>query len=137
MREGLGRALSSMRAAKLQTIVWTSRKDEAARFYSDVLGLTLKGESHGALVYDVTGAELRVSPVPSTTPSPHTVLGFSVEDLAEVVSTLAARGVLFERFPAFRHDENGVWVAPDGAKVAWFRDPDGNLLSAVQYAAKS
>jgi catechol 2,3-dioxygenase-like lactoylglutathione lyase family enzyme len=121
-------------SARLQTIIWTARKTEAARFYGDVLGLRLVGESHGALVYDVGGAELRVSPVPSTNPSPHTVAGFAVTDADAVMAGLAARGLEPERFSGFRHEANGVWQAPDGTRVGWFRDPDGNLLSIVQYA---
>ena len=120
--------------AKLQTLIWTSQSSEAEKFYSDVLGLPFKGMSHGALVYDVGGGDLRVSPVPETAPSAHTVAGFAVDDVAGAVRLLAARGVRFERFPGFRQDDNGVWTAPDGARVAWLRDPDGNLLSIVQYA---
>jgi catechol 2,3-dioxygenase-like lactoylglutathione lyase family enzyme len=121
-------------SARLQTIVWTSDKTRAAGFYGGVLGLTLKGESHGALVYDVGGGELRVSPVPTTAPSPHTVLGFAVADAETVASALADKGVTFERFSGFRHDARGIWRAPDGSRVVWLRDPDGNLLSVVQYA---
>ena len=121
-------------SARLQTIVWTSDKARAAGFYGGVLGLALKGESHGALVYEVGGGELRVSPVPTTEPSPHTVLGFAVDDVDAVASALAGKGVAFERFAGFEHDARGVWRAPDGARVAWLRDPDGNLLSVVQYA---
>jgi catechol 2,3-dioxygenase-like lactoylglutathione lyase family enzyme len=120
--------------ARLQTIVWTSDTARAARFYGEVLGLNLKGESHGALVYDVGGGELRVSPVPTTEPSPHTVLGFAVTDVEAVAVALGQKGVATERFPRFQHDARGVWRAPDGSRVVWFRDPDGNLLSAVQYA---
>ena len=109
-------------SSKLQTIILTSRIDEAEQFYGGVLGLPLKGKSHGALVYNVGGGELRVSPVPSTQPSIHTVLGFAVSDLDAVVTALSLRGV------------QGVLVTPEGARVAWFRDPDGNLLSIVQYA---
>ena len=121
-------------SSKLQTIIWTSRVDEAEQFYSGALGLRFKGKSHGALVYDVGGGDLRVSPVPSTQPSIHTVLGFSVSNLSTVVTALNERGVKIETFPGFPHDGAGVLVTPDGAKVAWFRDPDGNLLSVVQYA---
>jgi catechol 2,3-dioxygenase-like lactoylglutathione lyase family enzyme len=120
--------------AQLQTIVWTSRIPEAEKFYSEVLGLPLKTKSHGALVYSVGGSDLRVSPVPATQPSAHTVLGFAVADIRTAVYTLAARGVILERFAAFPHDPQGVLTTPDGAQVAWFRDPDGNLLSIVQYA---
>jgi predicted enzyme related to lactoylglutathione lyase len=121
-------------SARLQTIVWTLNKAAAAEFYGGVLGLPLKGESHGALVYDVGGGELRVSPVQTTEPSPHTVLGFAVLDIDAVASALAERGVTFKRFPGFHHDERGVWRAPDGSRVLWLRDPDSNLLSVVQYA---
>ena len=120
--------------AQLQTIVWTARISEAEKFYSEVLGLPMKARSHGALVYSVGGGDLRVSPVPATQPSAHTVLGFAVSDIRTVVDRLAARGVVFERFAAFPHDPLGVIKTPEGAQVAWFRDPDGNLLSIVQYA---
>jgi catechol 2,3-dioxygenase-like lactoylglutathione lyase family enzyme len=121
-------------SSTLQTIVWTSRIAEAEKFYSGVLGLPLQGKSHGALVYDVGGSDLRVSPVPATQPSAHTVVGFGVTNLRAVVKLLTDRGVSFERFAGLSHDSAGILTTPDGAKVAWFRDPDGNLLSVVQYA---
>jgi len=119
--------------SRLQTIICTSRPKEAERFYSEVLGLSLKGRSLGALVYDVQGSALRVSPVPSSRPSEHTVVGFAVSDLRDVMAALGQRGVAWERFPNFPQDAEGVLRAPDGSQVAWFRDPDGNLLSIVQY----
>ncbi|HEY2463260.1 MAG TPA: VOC family protein [Steroidobacteraceae bacterium] len=121
-------------SATLQTIVWTSRIAEAEQFYTGVLGLTLNGKSYGALVYDVGGSELRVSPVPATQPSVHTVLGFAVPNLRAIAELLMQRGVLFEHIAGLTHDSMGIVTTPDGAKVAWFRDPDGNLLSVVQYA---
>jgi catechol 2,3-dioxygenase-like lactoylglutathione lyase family enzyme len=121
-------------SSKLQTIVWTSRPDAAEQFYSNVLGLPLRGRSDGALLYDVGGGELRVSPVPATQPSAHTVLGFGVPDLDAVRTALTARGIRWERFPGLPQDAAGVLRTPAGARVAWFRDPDGNLLSIVQYA---
>ncbi len=119
--------------ARLQTIVWTADTARAQPFYEEILGLTLKGRSHGALVFDVGGSDLRVSPVPETSPSAHTVLGFEVPDVEAVAKALAAKNITAERFTGFAHDALGVWTAPDGTKVVWFRDPDGNLLSAVQY----
>ncbi len=120
--------------AKLQTIICTARMNDAAQFYETVLGLRCLATSHGARVYDVGGAELRLSPVPSVQPSGHTVVGFAVPDLAGVLASLETHGVSFERFPGFPHDVRGVVTLPDGTRVAWFRDPDGNLLSVVQYA---
>lgn len=121
-------------SSKLQTIVWTSRLPEAEQFYSHLLGLTPKGRSDGALVYDVNGGDLRVSPIPRTEPTVHTVLGFAVSDLSATMAALKERGLEWERFPGMPHDATGVLRTPDGAKVVWFRDPDGNLLSIVQYA---
>jgi len=130
----LGASLIMLASAKLQTIILTAHRSEAEEFYGNVLGLSVKGRSQGAVVYDVGGADLRVSPVPSTHPSAHTVLGFAVSDLNAVVAVLNTRGVIWERFPGFVHDVSGVVVTPDGAKVVWFRDPDGNLLSIVENA---
>ena len=127
-------AVGTLASSKLQTIVWTSRMAEAEDFYGQVLGLPLKGKSHGAAVYDVGGSDLRLSPVPSTQPSAHTVVGFSVVDIAATVAMLTKRGVSLERIAGLPQDSVGILRTPDGAKVAWFRDLDGNLLSIVQYA---
>jgi len=120
--------------SRLQTIIWTSGIAEAERFYTDVLELPLRGKSDGALVYNVNGSDLRVSPVLSTQPTAHTVAGFAVDDLDPVLTELGRRGITWERFSGLPHDERGIVVTPDGAKVVWFRDPDGNLLSIVQFS---
>ncbi len=121
--------------SKLQSIIWTSRIAEAETFYRDVLGLTLRTKSDGALVFDVSGGDLRVAPVPSTSRGEHTVMGFAVGDVDAAIASLGARGVVFERFAGFPHAANGTVMTPGGAKVAWFRDPDGNILSVVQFPA--
>lgn len=125
--------MATLQNAKLQTIVWTADVAQAAAFYSDVLGLRQTGMSHGAAVFDVGGQELRVSPVPETSPTEHTVVGFAVEDLASVVRDLNAKGLDMERLDGFSHDDKGILKTPEGAAVAWIRDPDGNLMSLVQY----
>jgi catechol 2,3-dioxygenase-like lactoylglutathione lyase family enzyme len=107
---------------------------EAEQFYTGVLELPLRQKSDGALVYDVNGSDLRVSPVPSTQSTAHTVAGFAVDCLDPIVTELSRRGVTWERFSGVPHDERGIVVTRDGAKVAWFRDPDGNLLSIVQFS---
>ncbi len=121
--------------ARLQTLILTDRIDEAERFYRDRLGLELREKSDGALVFDVGGGDLRVSPVPQTNPSEHTVAGFAVDDVDATVAALGSRGIVFERFDGFTHEDSGVLTTPYGARVAWFRDPDGNLLSVVQFGA--
>lgn len=120
--------------AKLQTIVCTTNVEAAEQFYRGVLGLTLKARSEGAAVFDVGGGDLRLSPVPRLDPSAHTIVGFAVSDIGAVMASLTERGVQWERFPGFSQDENGVLGTPGGARVAWLRDPDRNLISIVQYA---
>ena len=124
-------------SSKLQAIICTTRVHQAETFYSDILGLPLRTRSLGTLIYDVGGTALRVSPVQSNRPSDHTVLGFAVADIDSIIQSLQERGVRLERFPVFPHDEVGVVRTPDGSRVAWFRDPDGNLLSVVQYSESS
>lgn len=120
--------------SRLQSIICTSRMAEAEAFYRDVLGLPEKGMSDGAVVFDVGGADLRLSPVPSTRPSEHTVMGFSVPDVDRAIEWLNQKGIAMERFDHLPHETSGAFVTPEGSRVAWFRDPDRNLLSVVQFA---
>ena len=122
--------------AKPVILLPTVRKQEAQTFFQDVLGLTFKGDDGFALVFDAGGNMLRVTPVKEFTPHEFSVLGWEVADIVESVSRLADRGVHFERydFPWMEQDEHAIWTAPDGTKVAWFKDPDGNLLSVSQHS---
>lgn len=119
--------------SRLQTIVLTSRITEAERFYTDVLGLQLRRHSNGNLVYDVGGSDLTIGRAASIQPSEHTVIGFAVDDLDAEMTELAKRGITWERFEGFHHDERGVVMTPDGDRVVWFRDSDGNAISIVQF----
>lgn len=118
--------------SNIVSIIGTMRADAARQFYADTLGLKFVRDDGFAFVFDAGGRELRVSRVPAVVPSAYAVLGFQVADIAAVVDGLIAKGVKFERFGFFQQDARGVWKAPDGAQVAWFRDPDGNMLSVVQ-----
>jgi hypothetical protein len=66
-------------------------------------------------------------------PAPFTILGWQVPDIEKIVEALYAKGVLFERFGFFEQDKLGIWTAPTGDRVAWFKDPDGNVLSVSQH----
>src|SRR5207245_2700468 len=107
----------------------TSDAAGGRRFYEDVLGLALISDEPFALIFDAHGSLLRVQKVDAVTPVPYTVLGWSTRDIEADVRALIAKGVTFERYDGMAQDEAGIWTAPDGAKVAWFKDPDGNLLS--------
>ena len=117
-------------------LIPTLQKDKAKAFYQDTLGLTFKVDDGFALVFETGGNMLRITSVQEFTPHQFAVLGWETEDIASVIKSLAAKGVEFERydFPWMSQDELGVWTAPDGTKVAWFKDPDGNLLSLTQLA---
>lgn len=108
----------------------------AAKFYGDTLGLRRRYEDDFALVFDANGVELRLQKVKELTPPGFTVLGWQVRDVDVVLDALARAGVRTERYPWLTQDARGVWRAPSGARVAWFKDPDGNLLSVAQYAVE-
>ena len=107
---------------------------KARAFYEGVLGLKILSQDMFAVLAEAGGVHVRISRAPIVVPQPFTVLGFDIEDMDAVVSGLSARGVTFERYPFFgdAQDARGVWSAPGGTLVAWFKDPDGNLLSLSQ-----
>jgi len=102
-------------------------------FYGDIIGLALKADDGFALVFDCNGTMLRVSKVQKATVAPYTVLGWSVRDIRGKIQELGKKGGVFERFQGFPQDDLGAWTAPDGTKVAWFKDPEGNLLSLTEF----
>ena len=106
--------------------------DRSRRFYEDVLGLAFVSDDPFALVFKTDDRVLRLAKVDSMTPAPYTALGWQVTDIYSAVDNLLAKGVDFQTFPGMAQDERGVWHSPSGAKVAWFRDPDGNGLSLTQ-----
>ena len=114
--------------------VATTDAERARTFYRDTLGLKLASdELPFALVFDAGGIMLRVTLVREIKPAPYTVLGWHVPDAAAAARRLAAAGVRLQRYEGLNQDELGIWHAPSGAQVAWFRDPDGNTLSITQF----
>jgi catechol 2,3-dioxygenase-like lactoylglutathione lyase family enzyme len=127
----MGRMLSQQ---PLVAFVGVSDPAKAKAFYQGVLGLRLVLEQLPfALVFDARGVQLRVSIVPKVVVAGYTVLGWEAADLRAEVTALVAAGVEFARFPGLEQDDLGIWTAPGGTGVAWFRDPDGNVLSLSQH----
>jgi len=115
----------------------TRSPKKARPFYEKTLGLRFVSDDQFALVFDANAVMLRVvdvSGVPGFKPAPFTILGWSVGDIARTVENLHERGVKFERYEGMQQDMLGVWSSPSGAKVAWFKDPDGNVLSVSAHA---
>jgi catechol 2,3-dioxygenase-like lactoylglutathione lyase family enzyme len=108
--------------------------DRSRVFYETVLGLPVLDQSPYACVLQSGGTMLRVTKVEQLTVQPFTVLGWGVQDIHETIADLATRGVAFVRFEGMGQDADGIWAAPGGDLIAWFRDPDGNMLSLTQFA---
>jgi catechol 2,3-dioxygenase-like lactoylglutathione lyase family enzyme len=102
----------------------------AKAFYGDTLGLRLVSEEPPfALVFEANGIMLRLVMARELPAAHGTVLGWQVPDIDAAIRELQEAGVRFERFAHMKQDELGIWTTPTGAKVAWFKDPDGNVLS--------
>ncbi len=120
----------------LVTLIGTARAAEARAFYEGTLGLRVVADDPFAIVCDANGVQLRISKMEQLTPQPFAVLGWAVSDIEQTVDALAARGVAFERYEGMQQDARGIWTVPGAmARVAWFKDPDGNTLSLTEAPA--
>jgi len=114
----------------------TINPEKARAFYEGVLGLRLiADEQPFALVFDANGIMLRVTTVHDLKPQQFTILGWRVADIESTTDRRAAAGVEFLRFPGMNDgDPHGIWNSPSGARIAWFKDPDGNVLSVTEFS---
>ena len=119
---------------KIMAFAATRDADAAKAFYADKLGLEFLSDDGFAVVFNANGVTLRIQRVKEVAGAQYTVLGWEVSDIAAKVKELTAAGVKFERYGFPDQDEMGIWTAPGGAaRVAWFKDPDGNTLSLSQH----
>ncbi|UAK23486.1 VOC family protein [Sphingomonas nostoxanthinifaciens] len=127
--------MAPLQHAKAMTFVVTADRARAKAFYADVLGFPPVHEDQFACVFDLNGTALRLSEAEAFRPQPHTVLGWQVGDIVATIEELRAKGVVFTIYDGFGQDVLGIWSPPGGdTKVAWFQDPDGNVLSVAQFA---
>ena len=128
-------AKSILGGSKLVAFAATTDAVKARAFYEDVLGLRLVEDAKPfAQVFDANGTMLRVTTVHEHHPAAFTVLGWEVESIESTVEQLTAAGVVFQRYPGLNDsDPLGIWTSPSGARIAWFQDPDGNVLSVTQF----
>jgi len=110
----------------------TTNAAHARAFYVDTLKLDFISEDQIAIVVRANGNDIRIARVEKHTPAPFTILGWKVPDIEQAVKALSASGVVFEKYP-FVQDPSGIWSSPAGAKIAWFKDPDNNVLSISQH----
>jgi catechol 2,3-dioxygenase-like lactoylglutathione lyase family enzyme len=126
-------ARSRLGSRKLVAFVATAAPAKAKKFYRDTLGLRLVDDNPFALVFDAHGTMLRVTRVEKVVLAGYTVLGWQVPDIVDMVTRLKKAGVRFQRYDGMGQDKLGIWQSPSGAKVAWFKDPDGNTLSVTEH----
>ena len=121
-------------SAKPICFIITRDRAAAKAFYTGVLGFPLTQEDGFAAVFDLHGTMLRISTVPDHAAQAHTVLGWEVADISATVENLTAKGVVFNIYDGFGQDASGIWSAPGSTnRIAWFKDPDGNVLSLTQF----
>jgi len=117
----------------LIAFVATANSERSRTFYQRTLGLQLVSDDAFALVFDANGTMIRVQKVGAFQPQPFTALGFRVDDIHAVVAALKLKQIDCERFPGMDQDAQGIWASPSGARIAWFKDPDGNVLSITEF----
>jgi catechol 2,3-dioxygenase-like lactoylglutathione lyase family enzyme len=120
----------------LIAMIATTQLQRAREFYARTLGLKLIEDGWFALVFMAGGTRLHIQKVKEFSPLPFTAMGWTVADIAAAAGALANKGVKFERYDGMKQDDGGIWTTPDGAKVCWFKDPDGNTLSLTQFSSK-
>lgn len=120
-------------SGKMVGFVPTKDYDQARAFYEGKLGFEFVGLDQFALVMRVGGHMIRIAKAANFTPLQGTILGWEVDKIETVVAWLRDRGVTVEKYPFVQDRELGIWTTPSGDKVAWFKDPDGNILSVSQH----
>jgi predicted enzyme related to lactoylglutathione lyase len=120
-------------SAKIMGFLFTTDYDRARTFFESNLGFQFVSLDQFALVMKAGYTFIRIVKLPNFAPAQGTVLGWQVQNIEAVVEWLAKRGVAFEKYPFVQDRERGIWTAPGGDKVAWFKDPDGNVLSVSQH----
>lgn len=119
--------------SKIIAFVPTTDPLRSRAFYEGILGLRFVKDDGFALVFDANGIMVRVAKGRDFKPAQYTILGWEASDIETTLTEMADKGVRFEQFGLPGQDKIGIWTAPSGDKVAWFKDPDGNILSISQH----
>jgi catechol 2,3-dioxygenase-like lactoylglutathione lyase family enzyme len=121
-------------SSKIIGVIPTLDSKRAREFYEGKLGFRFVSDDQFALVMMAGDTMLRISKVPKGfVPAGFTILGWEAKDIEAMARWLQGRGVAFEKYPFVQDQELGIWTAPGGDRVAWFKDPDGNVLSISQH----
>jgi catechol 2,3-dioxygenase-like lactoylglutathione lyase family enzyme len=123
-------------SGKMSGFLLTKDYDKARAYFEGKLGFDFVSLDQFALVMRAGENSIRIVKMPNFTPLQSTVLGWGVQDIEALVAWLQKRGVEFEKYPFVQDKERGIWTAPGGDRVAWFKDPDGNVLSVAQHKSQ-
>ena len=118
---------------KITAFLPTIKPEQSKQFYMNTLGLKLVSEDNYALEFEGKGSILRITIVDEFKPQPFAILGFKIKEIVTEVKSLTKKNVKFEKYTSLNQDDLGIWTSPSKARIAWFKDPDGNLLSLTQY----
>lgn len=124
-------------AARMIAFIPSRNLERAKSFYVETLNLTFVSQDPFALVLNASGTMVRVAKVGEFQPADFTILGFEVTDIRQEVAALRTKSIVCERYPGMQQDEAGIWHSPSGARVAWFKDADGNVLSLTEFPAQN
>jgi len=124
-------------AARIIAFIPSRNLERAKSFYVETLNLTFVSQDPFALVLNANGTMVRVAKVGEFQPADFTILGFEVTDIRQEVAALRTKSIVCERYPGMQQDEIGIWHSPSGARVAWFKDPEGNVLSLTEFRAEN
>jgi len=122
-------------SGKMIGFIPTKDYDKARAFYEGKLGFQFVSLDQYALVMRVGGHMVRIVKLPNFTPVQGTILGWEVGDATAAARWLTERGVSTEKYPFAQDRELGIWTTPNGDRIAWFKDPDGNVLSISQHTS--
>jgi catechol 2,3-dioxygenase-like lactoylglutathione lyase family enzyme len=123
--------------SKLMAFAPARDLERAKIFYKNVLGLRFVRQDDFAIVLNACGTMVRVAKIREFEPASYTILGWQISNIERMVEKLQARGVRFERYEFMKQDQHGIWTSPSKAKIAWFRDPDGNVLSLTEFPGRA
>lgn len=132
--DGEGRTTEMLTTGKMIGFLLTRDSQRAREFYEGTLGFQFVSDDPFALVMRAGDNTVRIAKsAEDFTPAGYTILGWEVQNIETVARWLIERGAILEKYPFIQNQELGVWTAPGGDKVAWFKDPDGNVLSISQH----
>ena len=126
-----------LRRNKIMAFIPSANLTRSRRFYETTLGMKVLYQDDFAIALESGGIMIRVTRVGKFIPYQFTVFGWEVVDIEASAKKLEAKKIALQHYDLPNQNDQGIWTAPGGEKVAWFLDSDGNVLSLTQFPTKS